>query len=798
MHAKPSYQELEQHIRELEARLNAKSVPCEFNQLGKSLAESENRFRLMAENTHSWEYWIGPDAKLNYVSPSCMHHTGYSQSEFMQKESLFIDIVHPKDRADIIKHIAHEHTGPQVESMEFRIIDRLGKTRWISHTCQPVYDNKGIFLGRRASNWEVTDQKIAERERDVLTSHLKSTSNLLNTILDAIPDVIGLQDPHHRIIRYNKAGYNFLGMKPSDVHGKKCHELIGRKTPCDLCATSEVYRTKKVAQVEKYVEELDTWLDVRAYPVFDGNGDILQIIEHLRDISQEKRAEIQLKEAHKRLLTILDSIEAHIYVADLESYEIIFMNQKMIQDFKANLVGKKCYESFCKHPQPCDHCNNKILLDQGQDSDEVLTWQGINPVTQRWYINFDRAIKWVDGRTVKIEIATDITDAKNHEKQRLKMEQQLLQVQKYEAIGTLAGGIAHDFNNLLMGIQGWISLMSADLDPSHPHSDKINAIEEYIRSATDLTRQLLGFARGGKYEVRPIDINALLVESATLFGRTKKEISIHTKFQEPSPVIAADSRQIEQVLLNLYVNSWQAMPEGGELYLQTSIVNIDDAYCKPHAVKPGSYVQISATDTGSGMDKATLQRIFDPFFTTKQKSRGTGLGLASAYGIVKNHDGIITAYSEVGHGTTINLYLPLTDQDAHRELPPKSGFLKGTETVLIVDDEEMIIEVGQALLKTLGYRVLVANGGQKAVDMISKNADHIDLVILDLIMPGIDGGKTFDIIREIQPQLPVLLSSGYSINGKAAEILRRGCNGFIQKPFNISELSLQIRKVLDA
>lgn len=174
------------------------------------------------------------------------------------------------------------------------------------------------------------------------------------------------------------------------------------------------------------------------------------------------------------------------------------------------------------------------------------------------------------------------------------------------------------------------------------------------------------------------------------------------------------------------------------------------------------------------------------------------MGLASAYGIVKNHDGIITAYSEVGHGTTINLYLPLTDQDAHRELPPKSGFLKGTETVLIVDDEEMIIEVGQALLKTLGYRVLVANGGQKAVDMISKNADHIDLVILDLIMPGIDGGKTFDIIREIQPQLPVLLSSGYSINGKAAEILRRGCNGFIQKPFNISELSLQIRKVLDA
>ena len=243
-----------------------------------------------------------------------------------------------------------------------------------------------------------------------------------------------------------------------------------------------------------------------------------------------------------------------------------------------------------------------------------------------------------------------------------RLEDQLHQSQKMEAIGTLAGGIAHDFNNLLMGIQGWVSLISIDLEPSHPHTEHIKAIEDSIRGGANLTSQLLGFARGGKYEERPIDINELLLESATMFGRTKKEIHIHTKLQNQSPVVAADRSQIEQVLLNLYINAWQAMPDGGELYLETKIVTLDDAFCKPYQVKPGDYAKVSVTDTGIGMDESIRQQIFDPFFTTKDKGRGTGLGLASAYGIIKNHAGIITVYSQVGQGTTFNIYLPISRQ----------------------------------------------------------------------------------------------------------------------------------------
>jgi CheY-like chemotaxis protein len=378
------------------------------------------------------------------------------------------------------------------------------------------------------------------------------------------------------------------------------------------------------------------------------------------------------------------------------------------------------------------------------------------------------------------------------------LERQLQQAHKFEAIGTLAGGVAHDFNNLLMGIQGRSSLMAIDLDPAHPHMEHLNAIQDYIRSATDLTRQLLGFARGGKYEVKALDINDLLTNSAAMFGRTRKEIHIHTQSGSAPLVVDADRSQIEQVLLNLYVNAWQAMPDGGDLYLETREVQLDEAYCRPHRVQPGPYARISVTDTGTGMDEATRRRVFDPFFTTKEKSRGTGLGLASAYGIIKNHGGLITVYSEVGHGTTFAIYMPLSDRAVAHEAPGQLEMTTGSETILLVDDEAMIIEVGRAMLEKLGYRVIACDNGHDAVETIRSKGSRIDLVLLDMIMPGMDGGKTFDRIRELQPSMPVMLSSGYAINGRATQIMRRGCNGFIQKPFNLSKLSEKIRQVFDA
>ncbi|NVL91275.1 MAG: response regulator [Desulfobacterales bacterium] len=406
---------------------------------------------------------------------------------------------------------------------------------------------------------------------------------------------------------------------------------------------------------------------------------------------------------------------------------------------------------------------------------------------------YDRAVDQKDKEFLgTYGVARDITDRKH-------LEAQLLQAQKMKAIGTLAGGIAHDFNNLLMGIQGRTSLMSLDIDSAHPHFEHIKGIEYMIERGADLTKQLLGFARGGKYEVRPTDLNRLTEKGVDMFGRTKKEINIHRKYQKDIWTVEADQTQIEQVLLNLYVNAWQAMPGGGSLYIQTENVTLDENNVTPFEVTPGNYVKLSVADNGIGMDEETQRRIFEPFFTTREMGKGTGMGLASSYGIIKNHAGIINVYSKKNEGTTFNIYLPAIEVPISEQGPGKreKEVQQGRETILLVDDEDMIIDVGREMLMAMGYKVLSAGGGKKAIDVYRKNKDKIDLIILDMIMPDVNGGDVYDKLKEINPDIKVILSSGYSISGQATEILDRGCDGFIQKPFNIKQMSQWIRKVLD-
>ena len=390
----------------------------------------------------------------------------------------------------------------------------------------------------------------------------------------------------------------------------------------------------------------------------------------------------------------------------------------------------------------------------------------------------------------------ELDQARGEVLQSMKLFQQ---AQKLEAVGTLAGGLAHNFNNLLMAIQGNLSLILLDTDSSQPHFERLKNIEQHVQSGADLSQQLLGFARGGKFDVKSTDLNKIVEKTSVMFGRTKKEIKIQGRYQKDIWSVEADQGQIEQVLLNLYVNAWQAMPGGGQLFLQTENVWIDEDYIKPYKVEPGKYVKLCVTDTGVGMDDDTQQRIFEPFFSTKdtETGSGTGLGLASSYGIIKNHDGFINVYSEKGHGTTFNIYLPTSEKATEEEQEIAEETLKGTETVLLVDDEDMIIEVGEQMLKKLGYEVLTARSAKEALDIYTAKKDQIDMVILDIIMPDMGGSKVYDRLKEINPEIKVLLSSGYSINGLVSEILNRGCNGFIQKPFNMWQLSRKIREILE-
>jgi PAS domain S-box-containing protein len=407
-----------------------------------------------------------------------------------------------------------------------------------------------------------------------------------------------------------------------------------------------------------------------------------------------------------------------------------------------------------------------------------------------------RAISY-RGRNVILNVARDIAARIEAEKEKKQLESQLIHSQKMEAVGTLAGGIAHDFNNLLMGIQGYISLMRLQTDPVDPNEEYIQGIENAVMNAANLTNQLLGFARKGKYTLKLTSLNSIVENSTKMFTRTRKEIVTHKKLQDKLWTVKVDPGQIEQVLINLYLNAWHAMADGGDIFIQTENIYLRNEYCKPYEVPQGNYVKASVTDTGVGIDQDVIERIFEPFFTTKDVGKGTGLGLASAYGIIKNHNGIIRVYSEKNHGTTFNIYLPASDLEEAREIEISTEMVKGSEAILLVDDEEGTIQVEELMLKELGYQVIPALSGRQAVELYREKMVELDMVALDMIMPEMNGRDTYDALKQINPDVKVLLVSGYSLNKQIEELMDKGCNGFIQKPFDIVQLSQKLREVLE-
>ncbi|MBW2180706.1 MAG: response regulator, partial [Deltaproteobacteria bacterium] len=402
----------------------------------------------------------------------------------------------------------------------------------------------------------------------------------------------------------------------------------------------------------------------------------------------------------------------------------------------------------------------------------------------------------MNGEYYTLSVSRDISELKEAQKEQSRLETQLQQVQKMESIGTLAGGIAHNFNYFLMSIQGKMSVMLYTLNENDALYDQLKNVDQLIQSGSKVTNQLLRFARKSKLDVKPEDLNKLIKNSSKMFAATKKEIKVHRKYQKNVWAVEIDKNKIDQMLLNLFVNASQAMPKGGDFYIETENVMLDESYVKPYLIKPGKFVKISVTDTGTGMDETTRQKIFDPFFTTKDVGKGTGLGLASAYGIIKNHKGIINVYSEMGVGSTFNIYLPVTDKKVIDDIKPQEKIIKGSETILIIDDEQRIIDAGNEMLEILGYKVLLAASGKKAIEIYRKKNKIIDLVILDMILPEMNGSEIYDRLKDINSNVKVLLSSGFTQNGQATEILDKGCNGFIQKPFTLEQLSHKISEVL--
>lgn len=632
-----------------------------------------------------------------------------------------------------------------------------------------------------------------------MESKLKENESWLSTILKSIGDAVVVTDAESKI--------QFMNDVAQFLTGWECEKAMGKPLVDIFNIVNEKTREKVEDPVAKVIRKgtivglanhtiliskdgTEIPIDDSGAPIRDEKGNIIGIVLVFHDIIERYEAEKKLQESEKRYRSLYKHALSGLYRSRISDGKILLANKIV-----ADMLGYESVEELTKEFKFSEAYSQERRLELIR----ILEKEGSVG-------DFEIEVKKKDGKKIDLIVSAKIFPEDGYIEgamiditERKHLEHQVRQAQKMESIGTLAGGIAHDFNNLLMGIQGYASLMLNDLDPDHNHYNMLKNIEKQVKSGAELSAQLLGFARGGKYDVKLTHINKLLEKSAEMFGRTKKEITIREKYAPDIWTVKVDQGQIEQVFLNLFVNAWQAMPDAGDIYLETSNVVFSKSYTKPREVKPGKYVRISFTDTGVGMDKETSSRVFDPFFTTKGVEKGTGLGLASAYGIVKNHGGMIHVYSEKGHGSTFNIYLPAVDAMAepisfHDEEEVKHG---KEEAILLIDDETIILDVGKDMLKMLGYKVFLASGGNEAIEIYKENKDKIDLVILDMIMPGMGGGETYKVLKSINPDVKAMLSSGYNISGEAAEIMKQGVNDFIQKPFTMTKLSHKIRNILE-
>jgi PAS domain S-box-containing protein len=629
---------------------------------------------------------------------------------------------------------------------------------------------------------------------------LSQRLSLISSMIENVEELAIAADTSGRILYANAASLRFSGYEKEELVGLSIDDLFDfttiQKSQITSCLEEET---------SKHFESSAFRKDGSLFPVNISVSPLrsetaargLAIIA--TNISERNRSRKALIDSHVRFLTVLDSIDADIYVADMDDYEILLINKHMRESFGENLVGKTCYGVFRSEAAPCSICTNDQLVDSNGKPAGPYVWEGKNPITGKWYINYDRAIRWVDGRLVRLQIATDITRIKDLEKESLRIQAQLQQAQKMEAIGTLAGGIAHDFNNILSAVIGYTEIVQGDISEGSPQYQNLQEVLKAGNRARDLVNQILMFSRQTEKELKPVQINKIVSETLKLLRASlPTTIRIELNLRSNSAVMA-DPTQIHQVMMNLCTNAAHAMREnGGLLKIELSDIHLNGSFIDQHpSLSAGTYIKLRVSDTGQGMEGKITGRIFDPFYTTKERGEGTGMGLAVVLGIVKSHGGTITVDSTMGEGSNFDVFLPVIEHEADAEVRPKVIMPTGTEHILFIDDEKSLVDLGFQILKRLGYAVTTRTSSVEALELFMAQPDKFDLIITDMTMPNMTGDELAARLMKIRADIPVILCTGYSERISKEKAHEIGIKEFVLKPIVMRDMALTVRKVLD-
>ena len=758
-------------------------------------------FRVVFERAGIGMAIVDLEGRLLDSNAALREMVGYSEEELADMK--FADFTHPEDvQADW--QLAQElfAGGRDFYQMEKRYVRKDGRVVWGRLTSSLVRAPGGEPHFAVGMLEDITKYKKTEEA-------LRLEKGFTDTALDAQLDTFFLFEPETgKVLRWNKAF--------RDITGYTDEEIARMPAPVSYYGPEDLKRaeafTRKVLEEGSGTIELELICKdgrkvLTEYSVSTLSHDeemSRYVISIGRDITERKRVEEALRLSLEKFEKTFQAAPVWVVLTALEDGRYIEVNETFLRALgykREEVVGKTSLELETW----VDPGDRERIAAQVREKGGVRNF-GVQRKTRSGEIIHTllsaEALE-LAYEQVMVSITEDITEQRRAEEEKARLEAQVRQAQRLESIGRLAGGVAHDLNNLLSPILGYGEMLLWEGGENDSRKAPLEAIVKAANRAKDMVRQLLAFSRKQALEIMTIDLNALLRNFEKFLRSTiREDIEIHMVLAEPLPLVKGDLGQLEQVIMNLAVNAQDAMHDSGTMTIETARVELDEKYAANHkGVTPGLYVMMAVSDTGAGMDKNTLDQIFEPFFTTKTKDKGTGLGLATVYGTVKQHNGNIWAYSEPGVGSTFKVYLPVSREsapgDAREPGAQEQSDLKGSEIVLLVEDEEQVRDLALAILEKQGYRVLAAAGGPEALDILHSQKGAVDLLLTDVVMPRMNGRQLFEKVSGLCPDVKVLYMSGYTDEMIADQgILEDGVN-FLQKPFTVRGLSSKVREVLD-